>query len=145
MEFKQLTEKDLSACAKVFVDIFNDEPWNDEWSFERAEQYISDFYHTPNFLGILVLEKGEVLGFAYGVTRAWWRGNEFYLHEMGIKKEWRQQGIGKALLEQLIAEFEGSDISNVALLTDRGMLAEEFYKKNGFKEIERLVFYSRDL
>lgn len=145
MEFKRLTEKDLSACAKAFVAIFNDEPWYDEWTFEQAEQYLSDFYHTPNFLGILALEKGGIIGFVYGVTRVWWRGNEFYIHEMGVKKERRREGIGRALLEQLITELEGSDISNFALLTDRGMPAEEFYKKNGFTAIERLIFYSRDL
>ncbi|WP_057490954.1 GNAT family N-acetyltransferase [Streptococcus orisasini] len=145
MEFKRIRETDLLACTAAFIDIFNDEPWYDEWTFEGAKQYISDFYKTPNFLGILAVENGEIIGFIYGVTRAWWSGKEFYIHEMGVKKAWRNQGIGTALLERLAQALEGRNVDNFALLTDRGMPAEEFYKKNGFKEIERLVFYSRDL
>ena len=145
MEFRKLTEKDLTTCTEAFVDIFNDEPWYDEWTFDRAKQYVSDFYHTPHFLGVLAIENEEIVGFAYGVTRAWWNGNEFYINEMGVKKQWRGQGIGKILLEQLIKELKGCEVDNFALLTDRGVPAEAFYKKNGFKEIERLVFYSRDL
>lgn len=42
-------------------------------------------------------------------------------------------------------ELKGAKITNLVLLTDRGVPAEEFYKKNDFQEIERLVFYSREL
>lgn len=58
----------------------------------------------------------------------------------GIKYPYKK--VGKALLNHLIKELNSSDSSNFALLTDRGAPAEEFYKRNGFKEIERLVFYS---
>ncbi|MBA4537277.1 GNAT family N-acetyltransferase [Bacillus aquiflavi] len=145
MEFKVFTENDLIECTKIFIEVFNDEPWNDEWTFERAKQYITDFYHTPGFFGVLAIEKGEMIGFIHGVNKAWWSGNEFYINEMGVKQQWRNQGVGKALLEQLIKELEDSEISNFALLTNRGTSAEAFYKKNGFQEIERLVFYSRDI
>lgn len=144
MEFRILTEKDVPACTHTFIEIFNDEPWNDKWTFERAKQYISDYYYSPNFLGVCAIEQGEMIGFAYGVQKTWWVGNEFYIHEMGVKKRWRGQGIGKALLEMLKKELEGSDVRNFALLTDRGVPAELFYKKYGFQEIERLVFYSCD-
>lgn len=144
IEFRVLTEKDLNACTAAFIEIFNEEPWYDQWTFERASQYITDFYNTPHFLGILAIEKKQQV-FAYGVIRTQQQGNEFYINEMGVKKKQRRQGIGKKLLEQLIMELEGAKITNFALLTDRGVPAEEFYKKNGFQEIERLVFYSREL
>lgn len=145
MEFKSLTEKDLDACTQAFIDIFNAEPWYDEWTFDRAKQYISDFYHTPHFFGLLALDKDQIIGFIYGTTRAWWSGNEFYINEMGVKMEYRNQGIGRALLEQLAQALEENHIDNFVLLTDRGMPAELFYQKNGFKAIERLVFYSKEL
>lgn len=144
MEFKRLTEKDLLSCAHLFVDIFNDKPWNDEWTVEGALQYITEFYQTPNFLGLLAIENGELLGFIYGVTRSWWSGYECYIHEMGVKKVAQGQGLGTALLNQLVNELD-EKVSFVSLLTDRGMPAENFYQKNGFQEIDRLVFYSKDL
>lgn len=145
IEFRVLIEKDLNACIAAFIEIFNEEPQYDQWTFERASQYITDFYNTPHFLGILAIEKKKQQVFAYGVIRMWQQGNKFYINEMGVKKKQRRQRIGKKLLEQLIMELEGAKITNFALLTDHGVPAEEFYKKNGFQEIERLVFYSREL
>ena len=67
MEFKKFTENDLVKCTKTFIEIFNDEPWNDKWTVERAEHYLSDYYHTPGFTGVLAMEENEIVGFIYGV------------------------------------------------------------------------------
>ncbi|MDO4813511.1 MAG: GNAT family N-acetyltransferase [Gemella sp.] len=145
MEFKIITEENLEACIDVFIEVFNDDPWNDEWTKETARQYVSDFYKAPNFLGIIAVKNDEILGFLYGVNRAWWTGREFYINEMGVKKEARNKGIGKALVEALEKELEGNNVKYISLLTDRGMPAEEFYKAIGFEEVERLVFYSKSI
>ncbi|MGT2930425.1 N-acetyltransferase family protein [Streptococcus dentasini] len=145
MIFRLMTEADLEDCTQAFVDIFNGEPWYDEWTFEGAKEYISDFYHTPKFLGILAIENDEFIGFVYGTIRNWWSGREFFINEMGVKKAFRQQGIGKRLLEELKKELADSGVENFVLLTDRETPAEVFYQKTGFKAVERLVFYSRNI
>lgn len=145
MKLKFFEEQDLVACTATFMEVFNDAPWHDEWTFERAQQYLADFYHTPGFWGLLAMENQAIIGFVYGVKKAWWSGDEFYIHEIGVKKEWQQKGIGRKLLDELVKEMKPRGVSNLALLTDRGTPAEGFYQKNEFKAIERLVFYSRDL
>lgn len=145
MEFKLFEENDLLNCTETFIEVFNDEPWNDDWSFAKAKQYLLDFYHTPGFLGVLAVENEEIIGFIFGVHRIWWSGDEFFINEMCVSPRQQNKGIGRALLNQLIKELDVSTISNIALLTDRGIPAEEFYKKNGFEEIERLVFLSKNL
>ena len=144
MEFKLLEENDLIKCTETFIKVFNDEPWNDEWTFPKAQKYLLDFYHTPGFLGILAIENKEVIGFIFGAHRTWWSGNEFYIHEMCVESQHQNRGIGKSLLNYLIKSL-GNNISNITLLTDRGIPAEAFYKKNGFREIERLVFLSKNI
>ena len=143
MEFKLLEENDLIKCTETFIKVFNDEPWNDEWTFTKAQKYLWDFYNTPGFLGILAIENKEVIGFIFGVHRTWWSGNEFYIHEMCVESQSQGKGIGKALLDYLIKSLENT--TNITLLTDRGIPAEAFYKKNGFKEIERLIFLSKNI
>jgi len=144
LEFKLLEENDLIKCTETFIKVFNDEPWNDEWTFTNAQKYLLDFYNTPGFLGILAIENKEVIGFIFGVHRTWWSGNEFYIHEMCVESQRQNRGIGKSLLDYLIKSL-GNKISNITLLTDRGIPAEEFYKKNGFEEIERLIFLSKNI
>lgn len=144
MAIKVLTENDLENCAQLFVEIFNNEPWNDQWTLKGALTYISEFFYTPNFKGYLAMEGEEIIGFLYGVKRSWWSGSEFYIHEMGVKPAYQGKGIGSGLLEYLNKELDGK-VAYLSLLTDRGMPAESFYQKHNFEVIERLVFYSKDL
>lgn len=143
MEINYAAESDLLRCADVFIEVFNREPWNDEWEPEKAKQYLLDFYHTPGFLGLVALEGEEVIGFLFGVKRVWWSGDEFFVHEMCVKSNQQNKGIGKAMMDRLLEELEARSITHLSLLTDRGIPAEAFYKKNGFTEVERLVFLSR--
>lgn len=145
MEIRKMTEQDLDGGTDLFVEIFNDEPWGDQWTLEGTKQYVSDFFYAPNFLGLLAVEDDEIVAFLYGASRAWWSGREFYINEMGVKKEARQKGVGTILLHALEKELEEDKVKYVSLLTDRGMPAEEFYRAIGFEEIERLVFYSKEI
>lgn len=145
VEYKLLVEDDLIKCTETFIEVFNDEPWNDKWTFTQAKKYLSDFYHTPGFLGILAVENEEILGCILGVNKAWWSGDECFVNEMFVKQQKQNKGIGKALLNYLIKELDNLNISNITLLTDRGIPAEEFYKNNGFEEIERIVFLHKNI
>lgn len=139
-----LEENDLIKCTETFIKVFNEAPWNDEWTLTKAEKYLLDFYNTPGFLGVVAIENKEVVGFIVGVRKTWWSGNEFYIHEMCVESQHQNRGIGKSLLNHLIHSL-GNQISHLTLLTDRGIPAEAFYKKNGFAEIERLVFLSKKI
>ena len=145
MEFKLLAENDLIKCTETFIEVFNDVPWNDEWTFTKAKKYLLNFYQTPGFLGVLAVENNEILGFIFGVNRVWCSGDEFFINEMCVRKQYQNKGIGKAMLNHLIKELHSSNISNIVLLTDRGIPAEEFYKKNGFEEIERIIFLHKNI
>ncbi|MFD1929169.1 GNAT family N-acetyltransferase [Sporosarcina siberiensis] len=132
-------------CTRLFVDVFNQEPWNDKWSEEMAEKYLLDYTNTPGFLGILAVEGDVIIGFIFGAHRVWWSGNEFFINEMCVNAEKQKNGIGSMLLNYLLKELDSENVSNLSLLTDRGIPAEAFYKKNGFIEIDRLMFLSRDV
>ena len=64
---------------------------------------------------------------------------------MCVRKQCQNKGIGRVMLNHLIKELHSSNISNITLLTDRGIPAEEFYKKNGFEEIERIIFLHKNI
>lgn len=145
MELDLYTENDFQKCIITFIEVFNAEPWNDQWEESRAEHYLMDFVRTPGFMGIVATEGKEVIGFLFGAKRAWWSGDEFFIYEMCVKAAVQNQGVGKALLKSLHEKLEAEKVASVSLLTDRGIPAEAFYKKNGFEEIERLVYLSREV
>lgn len=145
MEINLFAENDFQNCIITFMEVFNGEPWNDQWVESRAERYLMDFVRTPGFIGIVATEGEEVIGFLFGAKRAWWSGDEFFIYEMCVKAAVQNQGVGKALLKSLHEKLEAEKVASVSLLTDRGIPAEAFYKNNGFEEIERLVYLSREV
>lgn len=64
---------------------------------------------------------------------------------MFVKQEQQNKDIGKKLLNYLIKELHINQINNIILLTDKGILAEKFYKNNGFEEIERIIFLNKNI
>ena len=140
MDIKRFSEQDLARCTELFIEVFNGEPWNDGWTFAKAKKYLLDFYQTPGFIGVFAVENGEILGFIFGVNRVWWSGDEFFINEMCVKTQCQNKGIGEVMLNYVIKELQSRNISSITLLTDRGIPAEDFYRKHGFEEIERILF-----
>lgn len=145
MELRLFERNDLLKCIDTFISVFNQEPWNDEWSTETANRYLMDFTNTPGFIGVVAVEGEEVIGFVLGVRKQWWSGEEFFINELCVRIEKQKTGVGSALMNFLMQTLESSGISNITLLTDRGTPAEVFYKKFGFTEIDRLVFMNKNL
>lgn len=136
---------DLDTCTATFIKVFNAEPWNDNWNYESAFQYLSDYYNTPNFLGVIAIENAEMLGFIMGVQRKWYSGDEYFIHEMCVDQTVQNKGIGKAMLNHLEIQLKDKSVQSMTLLTNRNIPAEQFYKNNGFEEIERLVFLYKEI
>lgn len=145
MELRLFDRNDLLPCVSTFISVFNQEPWNDEWSSDTAYRYLTDFTNTPGFIGVVAEEGEEIIGFIFGATKHWWSGKEFFINEMCVSVQKQKLGIGSALMRFLIEKLESDEVGNITLLTDRGIPAEAFYKKIGFAEIDRLVFLNKNL
>lgn len=144
MNLRLFTGSDLEECTNVFVHVFNQAPWNDEWTTVKAFQYLNDFVNTPGFLGIVAEDGEEIIGFVFGVRKRWWSGDEFFVHELCVSTEKQHMGIGTSLLKYLEAQLELIGVKNIVCLTDRGTPAELFYEKNGFAVIDRIIFLHKD-
>ncbi|WP_029192868.1 GNAT family N-acetyltransferase [Paenibacillus harenae] len=137
--------EDLDKCTKLFCDVFNGEPWNDRWLDHTASEYLLDIVNTPGFIGMIAIKDGEIIGFIFGYRKKWWENDEFFINEMCVNSMLQGRGTGSAMFESLEAELLERGITTITLLTDRDVPAERFYKKNGFSEIERIVFLAKNL
>lgn len=137
--------EDLPQCTDVFIKTFNAAPWFDFWQTEQANAYLLDFVQTPGFIGVICLENNHMIGMLFGNHKQWWSGHEFFIQEMAITPGFQHKGIGSQIIEFLIETIKPLGIEGITLLTDRGTTAEKFYIKNGFAEIERLVFLYKNV
>ncbi|PZD97255.1 GNAT family N-acetyltransferase [Paenibacillus sambharensis] len=145
MIIRSYSDKDMLACKELFINVFNQEPWNDNWLPGKAERYLSDYTSTPGFSGVVAEEGTEINGFIFGVRKQWWSGDEFFINEMCVSKNKQGIGLGSELLKYLESDLVRTGIKRITLLTDKGIPAEYFYKKNGFQEIDRLMFMCKSI
>lgn len=145
MTVRIYTYDDFTKCVELFINVFNQEPWNDNWTTEYAGQYLKDFMDTPGFRGIVYEDDSIVKGFIFGTRKKWWSGDEFLINELCVEIDEQRRGIGTEMLNYLENILKDEKIERITLLTDKGIPAEEFYKKKGFIEIERLLFMSKEI
>jgi aminoglycoside 6'-N-acetyltransferase I len=139
MRIVPLAIEHLDACVRLYISVFNGEPWNDCWTAESAHARLADTFSTPGFLGVAAVDDdgGDLLGMILGHSEQWFDGRQFYLKEMCLKEmcvraELQRTGVGSALLRHLENALRTMSVGRVYLLTLKESAAEAFYAKNGY-------------
>jgi aminoglycoside 6'-N-acetyltransferase I len=139
-------EKDIPDCAEVFVEVFGNEPWNEEWHIADAQARLEEMAHTPGFQGVLAASDGKALGFAMGHTEQWQRGKKhFYLQEMCVLPDYQRRGVGSGLVQTLCDGLKRLNIEAICLLTTQESAAQAFYEKLGFDVNPKMVMMGKHL
>ncbi|MFD2115771.1 GNAT family N-acetyltransferase [Paenibacillus yanchengensis] len=145
MKIRMFSDNDLAGCVQLLISVFNEEPWNDNWTVEKAELYLMDFVNNPGFMGYIAENSTGVIGFLFGYRKRWWSADEFHVNEFCVKISEQRRGIGKELMKILEDDLVKQKIMNIVLLTNKGVPAMEFYERNGFTAVERIVFLAKSL
>ncbi len=138
---KAFTADHVDEATALYIDVFNNPPWNDRWSFEAAHKRLADILQAPGFLGFIYTDP-ELLGFAVGYCEQWHSGRHFYLNEMCVRSDQQRRGIGSALIQQLVQTLRQMQVERMYLLTMRDGPAEAFYAKHGFRTSPRMIMMS---
>jgi aminoglycoside 6'-N-acetyltransferase I len=135
---------DLSKCAELLVNAYNSEPWNDEWTHEKAFEKLLCYYASPKFHGWMAYSNGALLGCCVGNIEPYFAGDYYYLKEMFVAFNEQHKGVGRKLMANLKIELEKMDIKTIILFTSAEFFPFEFYTKTGFNEMQgmRMMHYS---
>ena len=74
----------LEKCAELLAEVYNAEPWNDNWTKKKALEKLTCFYNSPKFLGWMAIQKNILLGYCVGNIEPYYTGDYFYLKEMFV-------------------------------------------------------------
>ncbi|MGG3802669.1 GNAT family N-acetyltransferase [Metabacillus fastidiosus] len=135
-----ITLDNLNKNIELYVSVFNEPPWEDNWTFEKAERRFLDLLHTPRFLGFSYYHNEELVALAAGNCEEWSDGELFYLKEMCVRPNMQGQEIGTRLLSYLDAHLQERGVMYSYLLTLQEGQAASFYAKNSYKKDLNTVF-----
>ena len=78
-----------------------------------------------------------------GVTNVLYNEEIFGIYALAIFSEYRNKGIGKSVVKQLLNKCKELNMKMAFLQTEKGFYPEAMYKKMGFKEICTDYYYQK--
>jgi GNAT superfamily N-acetyltransferase len=97
------TKKDISSLLNLIKELAEYEKEPDEVVVTEDQLLEDGFGKTKIFDFYVATEIGKVVGFALYYTKySTWKGKCIYLEDLIVTKEYRGQGIGKQLFEEVL-------------------------------------------
>ena len=142
---RKYRKSDLSSCAAVFCEAFGAEPWYEDWTQELAETRISELMGTPNSVGFVYVEDGEICGVMAGRVLTYLYGEEYMIDEFCVMPDLQRKGVGGKMLEHACKSLSSDGVVAIVLNTTKSFPAERFYNKNGFERVHGMIFMRKEL
>lgn len=145
LEINEILDSDIHEYGKLYVQVFNSPPWNENWTLTSAIERLDFYRRTPGFIGLCAKQDSELLAFIFGNYEPYQQGRVYLIKEMCVAIQSQQQGIGTSMLQALHSLLLVRDISLVNLITRTGQAAEKFYLKNQYTQALGMGLYVRNL
>ncbi len=140
---RKYENSDLTACAQIMMEVYNNDLWQCRWSLETAQCYLQDFVNHVKFIGYTLLIDNKVKGAILAHEKIWWNNSEVFIEEMFISPELQRQGYGTELLHTVESYIKEHKLAGFTLATNRFAPAPNFYRKNGFVDCDHVLYMGK--
>jgi len=140
MKIVYYDEKHLNACAELFTKHYNTADFGCKFTKHRATIYLQELIFRPRFIGFLLLNKEQLIGFAFCHMRTWAEKDEMRIDEFIIVEAHQRQGLGTKLLEFITTYATSYRLAGITTSTNVVNLTQ-FYQKNDFLDHDITFLY----
>lgn len=141
MEIKQINQKDITTLAVAMASAYSEEPWNENWTLEKAERRIRAILGNFEAMGLAAFEDGKIIGAVLGYVDPYAEEDFFFVSELFVIPKKKKQVLGKQLLAELEKSLKEKKVSVIQLISID--YNEAFYKKCGLNRDSCSVQYKR--
>ena len=141
IKIENATEEDLKYCAKILMDIYNNNVLNEGWTIESSNEICRFYFNLQPDLFFVAKARGEVIGFSYCYIRPYPQGKALMMEELSVKEELRKQGVAKRLLKTIIEEAKSKynvEYVNGATYNGEGGMPYSWYERINFNKVDDL-------
>ncbi len=145
MELKELYFSDMEMVKELFLSVFSQEPWNDDWSDEeQLDCYIGDLLGHSRALCFGLFDQEKLIGLSLGYIRYWYEGTEYRIEEFCISRDYQGQGHGASLLADIEKQLADRKIVHILLQTRTQPFSLFFLQKMRFPSLRRRCDHSQE-
>ncbi|RHM60250.1 MULTISPECIES: GNAT family N-acetyltransferase [Coprobacillaceae] len=146
MEIKLIDANNVKEVQAVFYQVFTVEPWNDQWDdLKQLELYLLDEMDNKSSLSYGLYDQDQLVGFCIGRIKHWYEGIEYWIDEFGVLNQYQGKGTGSLFMKEVEKAIKEQGIKGIVLFTERDIPAYHFYQKNGFKDHDDKVIFTKGL
>ena len=138
MKIKRITEITPELIAHLNQTFMKGEPdgKSGEWDLENAINFVKN----PNNIFLLAFVDGQIAGMitAYRLERMDRKKAEMFFYEIGVTKNRRRQGVGRALVMELLQIGKEMEVTEIFVFTNKSNIpAMTLYESTGGKSSKR--------
>lgn len=145
MYYEEITIEHLDELASSYVETFNSEPWNDEWTICTAEKRLHQMINTEDSYGLCAYRDGVMCGAIIGCMEQFYNGIMFNVKEFWVKNGMLGNGIGTQIFAEFEKKLKEKQVSEIILFTSKGDFTEHFYHKQNMKSNPQMIFMHKKI
>lgn len=147
MKIRLATEKDLPELGRIYAEAYQVFDVGERWTDESATELLKYWLERRPELSFVAEYEGKLAGGFFADVKPWWDGPHLVDGEIFVRPDLQKHGIGTELSKVMYrTALEKFDAKVFETYTFRKTLFPlEWYRRQGFEEIEEWVMISGDL
>ncbi|MCR5122960.1 MAG: GNAT family N-acetyltransferase [Ruminococcus sp.] len=141
MDYRIVKKEDTDGLAKAMSLAYSEEPWNENWSEEKAVKRVQAILGNYQAFGIAAADNEQILGAVLGHVDPYAEEDFFFVSELFVVPEYKKRGIGRQLISELEILLKEKGINVIQLISID--YNDNFYHKCGLEKDSVSVRYKR--
>lgn len=141
MNYRPAQVPDYVSIASVLKESYAVDPWKEIWTEEKALRRINAIMHSFKPMCVLAEEAGKPVGAVLGFVDPYADSDFFFVSELFVLPEYRNKGIGSALIHALENTLKEEGICTLQLISINQNI--DFYNQAGYQKDCVSVMYKK--